>query len=574
MSSTSISDASQLAPGLLAAGTDAGDSEPASAPDPLVGQLLDSRYRVIERLAEGGMGTVYRAEHVALHKEVAIKLVLDGGNTDHAMRFLREAMLTSSIDHPNVVSTLDYGTVAQGAAYLVMGLVEGPTLAHVMNFECPMPWMRVAEIGAQIADAVAAAQAQGIVHRDLKPENVVLQPSPDGTELVKVLDFGIAKYARDSMAPPQVRGAQHVTQVGVVVGTPGYMAPEQAVGMRADHRADLYSIGVMLWECVAGRRLWDCEDVQRLLTEQLSNRPPLLRVESGDPTIPEDFEALVAELLATRPENRPRSAVEARDRLLALVDAERRETHARDSQPQTTETQTTEPIAAPPPRGTDTVFIGDAVAGWGAGKAKARHEAEPPAGANERQPTTRVMQAVAVRKVVEQPTTQVGFRTTHGDAALAASESSRPFGEPVAETARVPSLAPVDLLADENLRPTTRVVAALHRSAGRVRGSFDSAWRCACARAVDRALAFSCASTRHAAGRAQRREPLGRNAGCPSAVTSCEHRRAGRASCGARACAGAACRNAHEFAEHTCVALASAGVDDARRPRRRRTRKQ
>src|SRR5262249_4498320 len=164
------------------------------------------------------MGTVYRAEHVALHKEVAIKLVQDSGNADHAMRFLREAVLTSRIDHPNVISAIDYGTFEQGSAYLVMSLVDGPTLATVMRADAPMSWLRAADIGAQIADAVGAAQAQGIVHRDLKPENVVLQPAPHGGVIVKVLDFGIAKYARDSLAPPQVLGAQRVTRLGVVVG--------------------------------------------------------------------------------------------------------------------------------------------------------------------------------------------------------------------------------------------------------------------------------------------------------------------------------------------------------------------
>jgi serine/threonine-protein kinase len=368
-------------------GSKTSGSEQPSAPDPLIGQILDHRYRVIERLAEGGMGTVYRAEHIALHKEVAIKLVQDAENSDHAMRFLREAMMTSRIDHPNVISAIDYGTFEQGA-YLVMSLVEGPTLSHVMKLECPMSWARAAEIGAQIADAAAAAQAQGIVHRDLKPENVVLQPIADGTEVVKVLDFGIAKYARDSLVPPQVRDAQHVTRLGVVVGTPGYMAPEQALGMRAGHRADLYSIGVMLWECVAGRRLWDCGDVQQLLTAQLSSRPPPLRLETGDPTIPEAFEALVAELLATRPEKRPQSAVETRDRLRSLLEAERRGSQPGVELPPIAQPG---PIVAVPPPDTDTVFIDAALAGWRAGASEAPLEAEPSVGASEEQPTTRVL---------------------------------------------------------------------------------------------------------------------------------------------------------------------------------------
>jgi len=437
-SSTNISDASQLGPRLVAPGGEAGRSEDSTAPDPLVGQLLDGRYRLIERLAEGGMGTVYRAEHIALRKEVAIKLVQDAENADHALRFLREAMLISRIDHPNVISAIDYGTFEQGAAYLVMSLVEGPTLAHVMRSERPMSWIRAAKIGAQIADAVAAAQAHGIVHRDLKPENVVLQRMADGTDVVKVLDFGLAKYARDSMVPPRVRDAQHVTQIGVVVGTPGYMAPEQAVGTRADHRVDLYSIGVMLWECVAGHRLWNCGDVQQLLTAQLSSRPPLLRAESGDPSIPDAFEALVAELLATRPEHRPQSAVETRDRLRALVEAERRELQPRGELPKAAQA-----AIAPPPPDTDTLFIDAALAGWRAGVGKAPRDPEQPAAANEPQPPTRVWVAAAVDSTVEQPPTQIGFRgarAPQSDAAPEARASTQPRREPAADMASVPAI--------------------------------------------------------------------------------------------------------------------------------------
>jgi serine/threonine-protein kinase len=298
-----------------------GEPAPAAEPDPVVGQLLGGRYRVLERLAAGGMGTVYRAEHVGLRKEVALKLVNEeaGARPDHALRFLREAMLTSRIEHPNVISATDYGTFEDGTAFLAMSLVSGPTLASVMVVERPMRWPRAAEIGAQIADAIAAAQSQGIVHRDLKPENLVLQSMPDGTEVVKVLDFGIAKYARDSLAPPAAQPVQNATRVGLVVGTPGYMAPEQAVGKRADHRSDLYALGVLLWECVVGRKLWAFEDIQQLMAAQLNQAPPSVRRASGDPSIPDAFDSLVASLLAIRPELRPQSASDARDILRAIA---------------------------------------------------------------------------------------------------------------------------------------------------------------------------------------------------------------------------------------------------------------
>jgi tetratricopeptide (TPR) repeat protein len=387
---------------------------------------------VIECLAAGGMGTVYRAEHLALQKEVAIKLVLDGANSEHAMRFLREAMLTSRIDHPNVISAIDYGTFEDGTAYLVMSLVEGPTLARVMEIERPMSWVRAAEIAAQIADAVAAAQAEGIVHRDLKPENVVLQPMPDGSDVVKVLDFGIAKYARDSMAPPSFLGAQQVTRLGVVVGTPGYMAPEQAVGMRADYRADLYAIGVMLWECVVGCRLWNTEDIQQLLTTQLGTRPPLVREQTGDTTIPEAFEALVAELLATRPERRPQSAVEARDRLRALIEADRHEWQPPVTAPSATRQPRLIVVTPPPP--TSTVFIDAALARWEAAAKQAVSAGEAPADASAPQPTTNVYVPIEVTGHMPQPTTQIGFRASRvgvdeATVAAAIEEAARPPAE-------------------------------------------------------------------------------------------------------------------------------------------------
>jgi tRNA A-37 threonylcarbamoyl transferase component Bud32 len=298
--------------GLVPITTDAPD-------DPWVGRVLGGRYRVLQRLAEGGMGTVYSAEHLTLHKQVALKLVHQADNADHARRFVREAMVTSRIDHPNVISAIDFGTFEDGTAYLAMQLVDGPTLASVLSAEGCLSWVRAAEIGMQISEALIAAQAHGIVHRDLKPDNVILQLLGDGSLLVKVLDFGIAKYARESLAPPAMQGNHAVTRIGAVIGTPGYMAPEQAVGKRADHRADLYSLGVLLWECVVGRRLWDFEDLQKLLGAQLNRSAPSIREASQDFTIPDAFDQLVARLLSQQASDRPSSAALVRDELRDLV---------------------------------------------------------------------------------------------------------------------------------------------------------------------------------------------------------------------------------------------------------------
>jgi serine/threonine-protein kinase len=163
----------------------------------LIGKVVADRYRIVELLGEGGMGAVYLAEHLTLHKQVALKVVHaeHAKNPELAERFSREAMATSRIEHPNVISAIDFGKLPDGTAYLAVQLVRGPSLSRVLSAEGPMPWARTATIGAQIADALCAAHGHGIVHRDLKPDNVHLQYLDNGGEMVKVLDFGVAKFS-------------------------------------------------------------------------------------------------------------------------------------------------------------------------------------------------------------------------------------------------------------------------------------------------------------------------------------------------------------------------------------------
>ena len=261
------------------------------------------------------MGAVYLAEHLTLHKQVALKVVHaeHAKNPELAARFAREAMATSRIEHPNVISAMDFGTLPDGTAYLAVQLVRGPTLTRVLTAEGPMPWARAAAIGAQIADALCAAHGHGIVHRDLKPDNVLLQYLDDGGELVKVLDFGVAKFNAGSSMPKAARA--DVTRVGFIVGTPGYMAPEQAVGTNADERSDLYSLGVILWECLVGRALWSAPDLQRLVERQLVETPPRLLACCSDTTIPPLLDDLVHSLLSRRAADRPPDAATVRDAL-------------------------------------------------------------------------------------------------------------------------------------------------------------------------------------------------------------------------------------------------------------------
>jgi eukaryotic-like serine/threonine-protein kinase len=295
-------------------GKDAGEER--YSPDSWIGRVFDDRYRVVEKLGEGGMGAVFIAEHLKLHKRVALKVILPefAGDGEMAARFAREAMASARLDHPHVASALDYGTLPEGGAYLVMQLVRGQGLQAIIDSEGRLPWPRVCSIGAQVADALVAAHGEGVVHRDLKPDNILLERRDDGVELVKVLDFGIARVSAE--AGQAVEGAaptRALTRLGTVMGTPGYMAPEQAVGEAVDHRADLYALGVVLWELLVGRELFEGHELTRIVTRQLTTDPPTVREASGDPNIPPALDQLIARLLARGPDDRPATAAEVRD---------------------------------------------------------------------------------------------------------------------------------------------------------------------------------------------------------------------------------------------------------------------
>ncbi|MGC4069175.1 MAG: serine/threonine-protein kinase [Polyangiaceae bacterium] len=214
--------------------------------------VIADRYRIIETVGAGGMGTVYAAEHLTLRKKVAIKVLhrdlLRLPNI--AARFEREARATARIEHPNVTAAVDFGALEDGALYLVLEFVDGRTLRQELA-KGPLPLPRALHIANQIASLLVTAQSLGIVHRDLKPENVLLVQRGDDPDFVKVMDFGIARMTRGE---DDEDASQPLTKLGAVFGTPEYMAPEQALGQRVDSRADLYALGVMLFEMLAGVR--------------------------------------------------------------------------------------------------------------------------------------------------------------------------------------------------------------------------------------------------------------------------------------------------------------------------------
>jgi serine/threonine-protein kinase len=268
-------------------------------------RILAGRYRLDEVLGRGGMSTVYRATDLALDRPVAVKVALDPlaeENPIYVARFKREARAAAAINNPGVVTVYDAG--ADGPTrFIVMELVEGKSLADLLREHEPLEPDRAARIAEQVADTLVAAHAAGIVHRDIKPGNIMVEPG----DRVKVLDFGIARTA-DGVT---------LTQTASVLGTAPYMAPEQAMGNPADARSDIYSLGCVLYEMLTGQPPFMADLPAAVLHQhvRVAPKPPSQR----NPAVPPTLDALVMEMLAKRPEDRPQTAAEVRDRLAAYL---------------------------------------------------------------------------------------------------------------------------------------------------------------------------------------------------------------------------------------------------------------
>ena len=282
----------------------------AATRDHLIGRELDGRYTIIEQLGSGGMGAVYRGTQHQLGREVAIKVVTPNLVKEPLVvkRFLREAKLASRLSHPNAVSVLDFGQTEDGLFFLVMELVNGRTLEDIVLAEGPMSPSRLVRIGVQICDALEGAHALQIIHRDLKPQNVMVMAT--GRDLVKVLDFGLAK----SLTPEQ--GKTTMTNAGALLGTPAFMPPELVSGHECDARADLYSLGCVLYVCAAGRLPFPSTSVHEVIAMHASEPPP--RIEG----LPHRLWAIIDRLLEKEPIARYQSAAEVRDALEAALGAD------------------------------------------------------------------------------------------------------------------------------------------------------------------------------------------------------------------------------------------------------------
>lgn len=288
------------------------DSQAADRARALIGRRIAGKMEIRAHLGGGGMGWVFSAYHHTLGKEVAIKVLKRMGDPLHAKRFEVEARSSSRLAHPNAVSILDFGEDGPDRlVYLAMEFVEGEDLDRIIRREAPMAPRRAVAIMAQALAALSAAHESGVIHRDLKPANIMVtrRTNDDGEdeEFVKVCDFGLAKLM-DPGGP-----GQGLTRRGMIVGTPDYMSPEQAVGDPVDGRTDVYAAGVILYEMLTGRRPFEAKDPGDVLLMHLNDVPRAPR--AWVPTIPQDLERIVLWAMEKRVDQRASSARELRDAL-------------------------------------------------------------------------------------------------------------------------------------------------------------------------------------------------------------------------------------------------------------------
>jgi serine/threonine-protein kinase len=286
----------------------------------LTGRVLSSRYRLESQLGEGGMGAIWRAEHLALGVPVAVKLIDPEISRDESMlaRFLREAKAAASLRSPHVVTVLDYG-VDQALPFIVMELLEGENLRHRLKRVGRLGPSDTARILSHVARAVGRAHEAGIIHRDLKPENVFLVRNDDD-ELAKVLDFGVAKLDQGEALPSATR-----TRTGTLLGTPHYMSPEQVQGNKVvDHRSDLWSLGVIAFECMTGQRPFDSPGLGDLVLRICTYPIP---VPSSLAAVPPGFDRWLLRALARDPNERFQSARELAESLREALGAGRPTTY-------------------------------------------------------------------------------------------------------------------------------------------------------------------------------------------------------------------------------------------------------
>src|SRR5689334_12656070 len=281
---------------------------PDDGTDPLLGTTLGDAYQVVRMVGEGGMGKVYEARHTRLsNKRFAVKMLHPeyARQPEVVARFQREAEAASGIAHPNVLDVYDVHHTEDGRPYMVGEFLEGEEFGDFLERAGKIPAGLAAHIARQICQALGAAHARGIIHRDMKPENVFLT-GPLGHPTVKVIDFGISKVGD--------AGGTALTRTGMIMGTPSYMAPEQARGERVDHRADVYAVGGILYRALTGKKPFDSDDPSATLTRVLTEEPE--RPRAIEPSIPQALELVIQRAMAKEPGDRHASMADLEADLL------------------------------------------------------------------------------------------------------------------------------------------------------------------------------------------------------------------------------------------------------------------
>jgi serine/threonine protein kinase len=293
---------------------------------PLVGETLD-RYQIVAPIGEGAMGCVYRGTHTVLPREYAIKVLFRdfAGNATQIERFRREAQAASTMSHANIVQVADFVSLQNGITFIVMELIAGHTLEAAIHAQAPFPPKRVGHIARQIAAGLGEAHRMGFVHRDVKPSNIMLSPSPKG-EHVKILDFGVVGIGQAPIA-------SRLTGIGHIIGTPTYMAPEQVHDPSVGPAADLYALGVIMFEMLAGEPPFTGVDRTEVFIKHISEPPPSLPPAQG-------LELLVSSLLEKQPEKRPKRA----DEVIRSIE---RLNLSEESSPNTADITLRPPVRAP-----------------------------------------------------------------------------------------------------------------------------------------------------------------------------------------------------------------------------------
>jgi serine/threonine protein kinase len=276
-------------------------SKGTGVPDPLIGRVINDRFRISALIARGGMGKVYRAEQAPLGRVCALKVLNPNyaGDQDPEFhkRFFLEASIASKLTHPNTVTIFDYGRTDDDVYYMAMEYLVGHTLHRAIREAGHFPEERAAHVARQICRALREAHSLGVIHRDLKPANIFLVEHGDETDFVKILDFGLVKNVSETKT-------EDLTQTGLFMGSPKYMAPEQIRGDRVDARTDIYALGIILYEMVTGKVPFDRPNSVNILMAHVNEEPPPLRQMNPNVQVSPAFEEIIARALAKDPNQR------------------------------------------------------------------------------------------------------------------------------------------------------------------------------------------------------------------------------------------------------------------------------